>query len=142
MFAAKPIVICLYLCFFNLIWWRHVFGREHTFTCGTHSFIVHGWLCCFFTIYMYKHCFLPLLPTFVMKCCVSVHRPLPHNPSCCSLPSPMCMLYLLICTYFNSLPIACPPSSMVRQCLLCIWFNIYVSVILFSFLYFIFWVCH
>jgi len=33
---------------------------------------------------------------------VLMHCSLPHNPYCCSLPSPMCMLHLLICTYLNS----------------------------------------
>jgi len=61
-------------------------------------------------IYMYEHCFLPLLPVFVMKCCVLMHCSLPHNPYCCSLPSPMCMLHLLICTYLNSSSIACTPA--------------------------------
>jgi len=34
-----------------------------------------------------------------------------------------------ICTYLNSLPIAYPPSSVLRKYLFCILFNICVSVI-------------
>ena len=47
---------------------------------------------------------------FVMKCCVLMHYSLPHNPCCCSLPSPMCILHLLICPYLNSSLTACPAS--------------------------------
>jgi len=75
----------------------------------------------FFTICMYKHCFLPLLLVFVMKC-VKMHCFLPHNPYCCSLPSPVCLLYLPICTCINSSPITCPPSSVLCWCLLCFLF--------------------
>ena len=61
-----------------------------------------------------KIVFLSLLFTFLLKllasalqCCVSMHCSLPHNPYCCLLPShKMCMLYLVICTYFNSSTIA------------------------------------
>jgi len=42
----------------------------------------------FFTICMYKHCFLPLLLVFEMKYCVKMHCSLPHNPYCFMLPSP------------------------------------------------------
>jgi len=55
---------------------------------------------------------------------------LPHNAYCCSLPSLMCMLHLLICTCINSSPIACPPSSVLCWCLLCFlwkWLWIYLS---------------
>jgi len=94
------------------------------------------------TVHMYEHCFLPLLPVFVLKCCVKLHCSLPHNPYCCSLPSPMCLLHLLICTCLNSSPIACPPSSVLSWSLFHIWFNNYVSIILFSLLCFVFWACH
>ena len=73
----------------------------------------------FFTICMYKHCSLPLSLVSVMKCCVKMYGYLPHNPYCCSLPSPVCLLHLLICTCLNSSPIACPPFSVLCWCLLC-----------------------
>jgi len=77
-----------------------------------------------------KHCFLPLLHAYLIKCCVLLHFPLPNYPYCCSLHSPMCMFHLLICALLKSSPIACPPSSVLHWCLLCIWFNVCVSVIL------------
>jgi len=49
----------------------------------------------------------------------------------------MCMLHLLICRYPNSSPITCPPSSVLCWCLLCIWFNVYVLVVLFSLMSFV-----
>jgi len=73
-------------------------------------------------IYLYKFCFLPLLPAFVMKC-VLMHCSMPHHPYCCLLPSSMCLLYLLICTCINSSPNACPPSSVLHWCLLCMYYK-------------------
>ena len=73
----------------------------------------------------------------VTKRCVLMHCPLLHNPYCCSLPSPMFMLHLLICTYLNSSPIACSPPSVSHWCLLCIWFNICFGNTVFTFYFFI-----
>jgi len=44
--------------------------------------------------------------------------PLPHNHYCCSLPSPVCLPHLLICTCrcLISSPIAWPPSSVLCWC--------------------------
>ena len=70
----------------------------------------------FFTICMYKHCFLSVLLVFVMKC-IKVSCSLPHNHYCCSLPSPAYLPHLLICTCLSSAPIACPLSSVLCWCL-------------------------
>jgi len=43
----------------------------------------------FFMMNIYKHCFLPMLFVFAMKCCTKMPCPLPHNHYCCLLPSPM-----------------------------------------------------
>ena len=72
----------------------------------------------FFTICIYKHFFLPMLLVFTMKC-IKLSCSLPHNHYCCSLPSPVCLPHLLICTCFISSPIACPPSSVLCWCLSC-----------------------
>jgi len=37
-----------------------------------------------------------------MQCRVLMHRYLPHHPYCYLLPSYLCMLYLVIGTYFSS----------------------------------------
>jgi len=57
-----------------------------------------------------------------------LHCSLPHNHYCCLLLSPMCMPHLFICTYLNSSPTACPPSSVLCKWLLCISFDICVFV--------------
>ena len=57
-----------------------------------------------------KHCFLPMLLVFTMKCCTKMPCPLPHNHYCCLLSSPVCLPHLLICTCLISSPIVCPPS--------------------------------
>ena len=41
----------------------------------------------FFTMFIYKHCFLPMLLVFAMKWCTKIPCPLPHNHYCCLLPS-------------------------------------------------------
>jgi len=71
-------------------------------------------------IRMHKHSFLSLLLVFVMKCYVKMHCSLPDDSYCCLLPSPMCLLHMLICTCLNSSPIACLPSSVLCWCLLCL----------------------
>jgi len=91
----------------------------------------------FFKVCMYKHCFLPLL--LVMKCCVKMHCSRPHNPYCCSRPSPMCLLHLLICTCINSSPIACPPSSVLCWCLLCLCLFCYFGLLLLVYYLCLFW---
>jgi len=73
----------------------------------------------FFTICIYKHFFLPILFVLAMKCCIKMPCSLPHNHHWCSLPSPVCLPHLLICTCLISSPIACPPSSVLCWCLLC-----------------------
>ena len=64
---------------------------------------------------IYKHCFLPMLLVFAMKCCTTMPCPLPHNHYCCLLPSPIsiCLPHLLICTSLISSPIACLPSGII-----------------------------
>jgi len=46
--------------------------------------------------------------------CFLLHCSLPHDHIfvLCLLPSLMCLLQLPICTYLNTSPIACPPSSL------------------------------
>ena len=75
----------------------------------------------FFMMFIYKHCFLPMLLVFAMKCCTKMPCPLSHNhyDYCCLLPSPICLHHLLICTCLISSPIAYPPSSVLCWCLLC-----------------------
>jgi len=70
-------------------------------------------------MYIYKHCFLPMLLVFATKCCTKMPCPLPHNHYCCLLPSPVCLPHLLIYTCLISSLIACPPSSVLCWCLLC-----------------------
>ena len=48
----------------------------------------------FFTMCIHKHCFLPVLLGFAMKCCNRMPCPLPHNHYCCSFPSPVCLPHL------------------------------------------------
>ena len=76
----------------------------------------------FFTMCIYKHCFLPMLLVFDKDCCIKILCPLPHmshNHYWCSLPSTVCLPHLLlICTCLISSPIACPPSSVLCWCLL------------------------
>ena len=81
-----------------------------------------------FTICVCKHCFLPLLLVFVMKYCVKMHCSLPHNPYCCSLPSPV----HLPATCINSSPIAYPQSTVLCWCTLCfVFFWLHFSVFFF-----------
>jgi len=63
-----------------------------------------------------------MLLVFAMKYGTKIPCPLPHNHFCCSLPSPVCLPHLLICTCLISLPIACPPSSVLCWCLLCFFY--------------------
>jgi len=70
---------------------------------------------------MYIHCFLPLLLVSVIKCYVF------NCIVLCLVLFPcftyMCLLQLPICTCLNSLPNACPPSSVLHWCLLCtVWY--------------------
>ena len=60
----------------------------------------------FFTMWIYKHCFLPMLLVFAIKCWTKMPCPLPHSHYCCSLPSPVRLPHLLICTCLISSPIA------------------------------------
>jgi len=76
-------------------------------------------------------------------CCVFNTLPLLHNPCCCSLPSPSCMLHLLICTYLNSLAIACPASYVslcaalvvFKYCSLCILYHFIILSLSFAFVF-------
>jgi len=74
---------------------------------------------------------------YAMKCCTKMPCPLPHNHYCCLLPSPICLLHLLICTCLISSPIACPPWSVLCWCLLCffIFFYIYLFILFLFLLY-------
>ena len=69
-------------------------------------------------------CYIPLFCNVMFAACS-----LPHNPYCWLLLSPVCMPYLLICTYVNTSPVACPPSFVLCKGLLWIWFYICVFVI-------------
>ena len=106
----------------------------------------------FFMMCIYKHCFLPMLLVFAMKCCTKIMPcPLPHNDYyyCCLLPSPACLSHLLICTSscLISSPIACPPSCVLCRCLSCfvffglcyisLWlhFGLFVYIFFISFLF-------
>jgi len=66
----------------------------------------------FFTICMYKHCFLPVLLVFVMKSWIEIPCSLPHNHYYSSLPSPVCLPHLLISSLST-----CLPSSVLCWCL-------------------------
>ena len=81
------------------------------------------WVNLHFFMCIYKHCFLPMLLVFAMKCCTKIPFPLPHNHYCCLLPSPVCLPHLLICTCLISSPIACPPLSVLCWCLLLFFFQ-------------------
>ena len=122
MFAANIIVICPCLVAWLVtpcIW----LDITHPWNCGP-------WVSCyFFMIYMYKH-LLRLLLVFVMKCYVSSCIAL-CLMTCiyCLFPSPMCLLQLPICTCLNSSPIACPPLSVLRWYILCIYYKIIVVVL-------------
>ena len=109
----------------------HPYNPPH-YDCGLWVSVWVNW--CFFTICMYKHCCLPLLLVFVMKCCVKMR---------CSLPQPSC--FVIIAAWFlhlhacfacssvhhmhqskNSSPIAWPPSSVLCWCLgYCVLFFFY-----------------
>jgi len=82
----------------------------------------------FFMVCIYKHCFLPMLFVFAMKCCTKMPCPLPHNHYCCLLSSPIRLPHLLICTCLISSPIACPPSSVLCWCLL-FFFNYFCDML-------------
>ena len=80
----------------------------------------------FFTICMYKHCFLPLLLVFVVKCCVKMYCSLPHNPYCCSLPSPA---HLHMYQFFTH----CLPTIICVMLLsFCIFWMDFISLLLHS----------
>ena len=110
MFATNITVICPYSSRFNFICWHHHpciwFGTTHPCTPPHYGLWVNLY---FFTICMYKHCFLPLLLVFVMKYCVEMHFSLPHNPYCCSLHS-LCVLALLAHLYMHQLLTHCLPT--------------------------------
>ena len=90
----------------------------------------------FFMMRIHKHCFLPMLLVFAMKCCTKMPCPLPHNQYCCLLPPPICLPHLLICTCLISSPIACPPSSVLCWCLLCFF---YFHFVIFAICYIYLW---
>jgi len=97
----------------------------------------------FFTMCIYKHCFLPMLPVSAMKCCTKMPCPLPQNHYCCTLPSPVCLPHLLICTCLISSPIACQPSSVLCWCFFLCIFSYFCDMLLFfvihMFCIFFFW---
>ena len=65
-----------------------------------------GWMNICFSAFF---CFFNEITCFCNALLCLMHRSLPHNTYCCLLllvlPT-MCMLHLVICTYFNSSPIA------------------------------------
>jgi len=85
----------------------------------------------FFTMCIYKHCFLPMLLVSAMKCCTKMPCPLLHNHYCCSLPSPVCLPHLLICTCLISSPVACPPSSVLCWCFFSLYFFLFLWYVAF-----------
>jgi len=61
----------------------------------------------FFMMCIYKHCFLPMLLIFAIKCCTKMPCPLPHNHYCCFclLPSPIacspsCVMLMFIAFFY------------------------------------------
>jgi len=127
---------CPYPCLFNLIWWHHASGWEQL-THATNPTMICGQSLHFFTIWMYKHCFLPLLLVSAMKCCVKMYCYLSHNPYCCSLPSPVCLLHLLICTW-NQLFTHCFPTITCVMLMSCVFYLIFSSVLYYCFFFFCF----
>ena len=82
--------------------------------------MVCGKLSCFFMICMYKHCYLPLLFVFVMKCFV------PKALLFASQPLLSITFYTYVCACFtcssvhvsaHQSPIACLSPSVLRWCL-------------------------
>jgi len=67
----------------------------------------------FFMICMYKHCFLPVLLVFVMKCCITMSEWL---ALCLITIITACCLHLLICTCLNEFFTHCLP---IIICVLC-----------------------
>jgi len=79
----------------------------------------------FFTMRIYKHCFLPMPLVFAMKCCTNMPCLSPHNHYWYSLP--FLHLYACLPHLLTSTPTACPPSwsSVLCWCLL-IFFVIFI----------------
>ena len=100
-----------------------------SFFCCCSKFVIESSNLYFFTICMYKHCFLPLLLVFEVKF-VKMHCSLPHNPYC-YFPW---LLHLLVCICINFSSILCPPSLVLCWCLLCFLFCfVYISLFFFKF---------
>jgi len=92
-------VTCPYPCLFNFIWWHHASGWVQLAN-ATHPTDYGLWVnLYFFTICMYKYCFLPLLLVFVMTCCIKMHCSLPHNPCCC-FSVHFCVFFSLCMCFF------------------------------------------
>jgi len=72
-----------------------------------------------------------MLFVFAVTCCNKMPCPLPHNHYCCSLPSPVCLPHLLICTCLISSSITCPPSSVLCWCLLCFFYFLFLRYVTF-----------
>ena len=81
----------------------HLLGNNSTHPCNPANYGL--WVNLHFFMCIYKHCFLPMLLDFAMKCCTKILCPLPHNHYCCLLPSPISLPHLLIWTCLISLPI-------------------------------------
>ena len=81
---------CSHPSLFNFIRWHHASGWEQLIH-ATHPTIWSVGKSTFLhDVYLaYKHCFLPMLLVFAMKCCTKMPCPLPHNHYCCLLPSPI-----------------------------------------------------
>jgi len=88
-----------------------------------------SWINYFFTIHIHKYFFLPLLLVFVMEYhvsnCIAIAL-------CFATPIVVCIVHLL-CAWFKrpsahastllSLPMACPPSPVLRWCILCMYYK-------------------
>jgi len=103
-------VFCFYLL--NLIRWFYVPGGIYTHATVMFT-IVHGLGNCI-TSSWFLLINIVFALAFVLKCCVYCIA-----LSLITLLSPMCMIHMLICTWLNSSPIACPPSSVLCKWLLC-----------------------
>jgi len=120
MITANNTVTCSHPLLFNFIRWHHAFGWEQLIhaTHPTNSISYGLWVNLYsFTMCIYKY-FLPMLLLSAMKCCTKMPCPLPHNHYCCSVPSPVCLPHLLICTTYMPLLFthARPPSSVLWWC--------------------------
>jgi len=112
LFAAKRFVICLKLCFFNIIWQHYVPGGTYD-TCNDGTPLGSWGSSITFSRFVWINTVFALVTCLHHETSCLLHCSLPHNRRLLLLFSPMCMLHLLNCTYFNSAPIACPRTSVL-----------------------------